>query len=92
MSYPKDKMGLQLHLGDVILCDKKLRRITGITKDNFLIVETLKGSPTGLDHPKCVIAYEYLPTTKNEIELFANDIEKYNNEIVLKKYLQKKGF
>ena len=92
MSYPKDKMGLQLHFCDVVLCDKVLRRITGITKDNMLILETLEGSPTGLNFPKCVIAYEYLPTTKGELELFTKDIEKYNNEIVLKKHLQKKGF
>ena len=90
MSYSTDKMGLQLHYGDIILCDKNLRRIKGITKDNFLIVETLDGKPTGLEIQKCVIAYEYLPTTKGEIELFNADIDRYNKELVYKKYINRR--
>lgn len=87
--YKLDKMGIQLHYGDIVLKDDMLRRIKGIRKDNMVILETLSGKPAGIDFQNLLINYQYLPANDNEMMIFLKDKKLYNAEIVAKKYLKR---
>ena len=87
--YKFDKMGIQLHYGDIVLKNDMLRRIKGIRKDNMVILETLSGQPAGIDFQNLLINYQYLPANDNEMMIFLKDKKLYNSEIVAKKYLKR---